>query len=118
MRYFAIKLESGKHGDNDFHVILGTSASSGAKFLNVEVSGVPSSGDPTAFREARRQLLKVIGNQSLHSSFTRFSKPLKVKVTGSLYFDADHVAGQVGPAYAKPKTVWEIHPVTSIEKVS
>jgi hypothetical protein len=35
-------------------------------------------------------------------------------VTGSLFFDMDHLAGVVGTGEFKPQTAWEIHPVTSI----
>jgi hypothetical protein len=38
-----------------------------------------------------------------------------VKVTGSLFFDVDHKAGSVGPTGMRPKTAWEIHPVSDIQ---
>lgn len=112
---YAIKFEGGRHGDNDFHTILGTSPGSDALFLNVEVSGVPRAGDRAPFIQARRELLRILGARQLHHWYTRFRNPPQVRVTGSLYFDADHRAGQVGPRYARPRTVWEIHPVRSIE---
>jgi hypothetical protein len=40
--------------------------------------------------------------------------PKHVTLEGSLYFDGSHGAGgksDPGPGWAKPKTVWEIHPV-------
>ena len=30
-------------------------------------------------------------------------------------FDVDHAAGVVGPGNFKPKTAWEIHPITKLE---
>lgn len=115
---YAAKLERGRHGDNDFHLILGSSTVGEIKFFTAEVSGVPQKGDKSAFKRARHQVLKILGKRRLNSRYIKFRKPIKVRVEGSLFFDADHVAGQVGPKYAKPKTVWEIHPVKSIEKIS
>lgn len=114
---YAVKLERHRHGDNDIHIILGSHISGKARFLTAEVSGVPRTGDKTPFIKVRQQLLKILGRHKLHSGYTRIKKPIKIRVTGSLFFDADHVAGQVGPKYAKPRTVWEIHPVKTIEKI-
>jgi hypothetical protein len=41
--------------------------------------------------------------------------PTHVQVTGSLLYDIDHAAGAVGPTGHRPKSAWEIHPVTSIQ---
>jgi hypothetical protein len=43
--------------------------------------------------------------------------PIHVSIVGSLYFDGDHSAGgksDPGPAWAKPQSVWEIHPIYKI----
>ena len=48
------------------------------------------------------------------SRYKIIDPPLAVAVTGSLFFDMDHVAGVVGTGDFKPDTSWEIHPVTSI----
>jgi hypothetical protein len=37
-----------------------------------------------------------------------------VRIEGSLFFDVDHAAGAVGPANMKPKSAWEMHPITKI----
>ena len=100
--------------DNDFHIIIGsTQNSSTAKFFNIEVSGLPTKGsDIEQIRETRDYF---ISNFPVLESYNK--KPLmkKVKIKGSIMFDGDHTAGQIGTQYAKPKTVWEIHPVYSIE---
>jgi hypothetical protein len=39
-------------------------------------------------------------------------------VEGALFFDVDHAAGVVGPTQPtpmRPKTAWEIHPVTNVK---
>src|SRR5437879_2768710 len=41
--------------------------------------------------------------------------PVHVRITGSIFFDVDHAAGVVGPGNFKPKTAWEIHPITKLE---
>ena len=115
----AVKHESGPHGDNDFHVMLGSSAEPGAGFfLTAEASGLPEDGAQRAqLVEVRRQLLSVIGPCRCNGHFRAVVPPRRVRVSGSLFFDADHAIGAVGPKYAKPFTVWEIHPLLSIEPV-
>ncbi len=50
--------------------------------------------------------------------YIKITDARRVRVRGSLYFDGDHEAGCLqgcpGPSYAKPTSVWEIHPVYSI----
>jgi hypothetical protein len=124
----AVKLENGvgkngKQADLDFHLMLGDSAAHGqGKFFTAEVSGLPPDGvDVNDFKKARQQLVDLLKNKakvqakSFQAKFAQINPPIKAKVTGSLFFDGDHVAGAVGPAYAKASSVWEIHPVISIE---
>jgi len=117
----AFKFEShaaAKSGDNDFHVIIGDSASELASLLNVEVSGLPKAGDPgNKFAAVRQQLLGILTTLGLTPtpSFQRLTRKVVVRVTGALYFDADHLAGSVGPTGLRPTTVWEIHPIQKIE---
>ncbi|MBS0376640.1 MAG: hypothetical protein JSR73_18855 [Proteobacteria bacterium] len=117
----AVKHEGGAHGDHDFHVMLGSSAVADAGiFFTAEVSGLPSPGarDYPELAAARRQLLALLGRCVVGERFVRIDPPLAVQVTGALFFDADHSIGAVGPAYAKPFTVWELHPVLRIERAS
>jgi hypothetical protein len=131
----AIKYEWGKTGDNDFHVILSSNAtaSADARFMTIEVSALPvvkaatktnphpginkRSPDYETLRKARRQLVGLFSDHRLTETFYKPARPIKVTVTGSLHFDGDHTAGGAsspGPQGMKPKTVWEIHPVSSI----
>jgi hypothetical protein len=113
----AVKHEAGKGGDRDFHVMLGSSSLPGAGiFMTAEASALPASGPHRSlFAEARRELLAIIGTCRCEGRFMQVSPPIGVRVTGSLFFDGAHGIGSVGPAYAKPFTVWEIHPILSIE---
>jgi hypothetical protein len=116
---YAVKFEGGPKGDHDFHVIVGNERDAANRvFLNVEVSGLPPAGDPAFGRlKAARDKFKahfadmgvVIG-----TGFSKFPEGIPVRVTGSLFYDIDHLPGVVGPAGMRPATAWEIHPVTDI----
>jgi hypothetical protein len=103
-------------GDDDYHTIIGSSsAPKTARFLNVEVSGLPASGkDRALLKKVRDQLISLVGQPVGKTKYTDVIPPRGVRVTGSLFFDADHRRGQIGPPPHNPQTVWEIHPVTSI----
>jgi hypothetical protein len=106
--------------DNDFHVIIGSSADPAAvTYMNVEVSGLPgAANDPnfTDLQNAREQLTGLAGHDPSRLHYEAFTPPLPVTITGSLLYDGDHVPGQVGPVGHKPQTTWEIHPVTTIQQ--
>lgn len=111
------------HADLDFHVMLSTSPRHGeGTFFAAEVSGLPRDGiDVEEFKRARQQLVDILLNvakkpeASFNAKFAEINPPIKVKVTGSLLFDADHAIGTFEPNYVKSTTAWEIHPVKSIE---
>jgi len=115
----AAKYEGGE-GDRDFHVIVGDSPDTAlAIYLNVEVSGLPenSSKNYQPLREARKQFLEIFSDYNFTTGFSYIDPPRKVKIKGSLFFDGQHnhsCRTCPGPAYAKPGTVWEIHPIYSI----
>ena len=115
----AVKHESGPGGDNDFHVMLGSSSTPGAGiFLTAEASALPSDGpDRGLLANARQELLSIVGSCRCNEHFRQVSPPIHVRVSGSLFFDGVHATGSVGPKYAKPSTVWEIHPILSIERL-
>jgi hypothetical protein len=110
-----------KESDNDFHVILGDKpGTTNAKYLNAEVSGIPAVGTD----ENRQQLWTVrkafkdafeLGDEGPDAYF-RPHQPIPVRVTGSLFYDVEHVPPHtVGPKYASPGTAWEIHPISKID---
>jgi len=106
-----------REGDNDFHVIIGSNKDSGkAQLMNVEVSGLPdkSSPDYTVMKDLRDKVTAKLGNiTGTKKVFT--TSPIKISISGSLFYDIDHKPGIVGYGTLKPKTAWEIHPVTGIE---
>lgn len=109
-----------KEQDNDFHVIIGSSADPAAvTYMNVEVSGLPAAADDPNFTDlqnAREQLTGIVGHEPSDENYEAFTPPLPVSVTGSLLYDGDHVPGEVGPFGHQPQTTWEIHPVSAIQQ--
>jgi hypothetical protein len=112
-------LYAAKHEtDNDFHLILGRTATepNGTYLMTSEVSGLPADEPSRSLlRKPRNGLKAYFANHPLGSSYRVFVDPIPVRVTGSLFFDVDHLAGVVGPSPYRPQTAWEIHPVTSFE---
>jgi hypothetical protein len=118
-----------KEDDNDYHLILGTKTCKKPDcFMTAEVSGVPRlSKDRAKLEKARDEFEDQItsftpsGGMPTGSDYLRFQTPIPVQVTGPLFYDADHKIdrdtreGGVGPAWARPSTSWEIHPVVRIE---
>ncbi|MFI5298409.1 MAG: hypothetical protein ACHREM_09945 [Polyangiales bacterium] len=119
-------LAASKESDNDFHVILGsekTLADDGSpdrwKLINIEVSGLSPVG--TSGRQLLvdvRKTFKAYFVPTVADSQGRgfvALEPVHLRVTGSLFFDVDHLPGAVGPGKLKPMTSWEIHPITHLE---
>lgn len=107
---YAMKSES----DNDYHIIVGDNKTlSKATLLNIEISGVPASGN-AAIQKVRdffeTNFVKLCGTK--YAVFT--GNPIPIKISGSVFYDVDHPAGQVGPTGLRPKTSWEIHPIADI----
>jgi hypothetical protein len=108
-----------KEADNDYHVLLGTSGNlNQAQMMNVEISGLPPHGSRAfgALKQARdnfENLFELALPQMRGSGFAQVT-PTHVRITGSMFYDIDHGAGAVGPTGHRPKSAWEIHPVTNI----
>ncbi len=100
--------------DNDYHLIL--TDSEGTVFFNAELSGLPGNSAKSyqKLKAARLAFESFPGGVSC-GQYTFLETPLKIlSIKGSLLFDVDHPAGQVGPLGSRPLTAWEIHPVTEI----
>lgn len=107
-----------REDDNDFHLILG-SGRSNQEFLNVEISGLPQGGARDRLEDVQKQFTRLhtdLGIRLPGGSYQFYNPPIPVTVIGSLFYDNDHAPGQVGPQRARPKTAWEIHPVSSIQR--
>lgn len=88
--------------------------------MNVEVSGLPAANSPfltmlSAARNEFKAFFTANGNALPMSGYDKYDPPIPIKVTGSLFFDVDHVPPAVGPTGMKPLTAWEIHPVSDIQ---
>ena len=105
-----------RESDNDYHLIL--CDSSQTIFFNAEISGLPGTNAASyqTLKKVRDTFNSYPGSASCGGSYVKFPNPVKiVKIKGSMFFDSDHAAGSVGPTGFRPKTAWEIHPVTFIK---
>lgn len=103
--------------DNDFHLIIGNDRrGSQRQYMNVEISGLPASGPFVApLKAARSQFKGFFAGELPENSYDFYEPAIPGQVSGSLFYDIDHRPGAVGPASLKPRTAWEIHPITDIE---
>ncbi len=109
-----------RESDNDFHCIVGSDPGPSTRFMNVEVSGLPpSSSQFFAVLKTARDEFKAFfssGADALPTQgYEKYDPPISIQVTGSLFFDVDHVPPAVGPEGMKPQTAWEIHPVSDMQ---
>lgn len=118
----AKKAKNGKMkrtGDNDFHLIMSSSPKfpSGQR-MNMEVAGLPTTAGPDVdkLRQARKDFLAMCSKTPAAGTFVRFSPPIHVMIEGSLFFDGEHTADQIAPAYHL-KTTWEVHPISKIVRL-
>ena len=119
----AVKYEHGAKGDNDFHLILSNSPTPPfTTVMNVEVAALPKTGpDVSRLKGVRATFLSFFLAIPPTSNFAKVSPPIHVRIEGSLYFDGDHNAGgqkDPGPSWAKPKTVWELHPIYKLTRLN
>ncbi|MFL5741465.1 MAG: hypothetical protein ACJ75B_14670 [Flavisolibacter sp.] len=111
-----------REGDEDFHTIIGTTATPTASttYFNIEVSGLPaanasSSSKIKSARAAFKKFFNLTGSCS-GGYVAVMQQPIEIEFKGSLFFDQLHFAGHasIGHGVAKPKTYWEVHPVSFI----
>ncbi len=103
-----------KESDNDYHIIIGDNIDpKKATYFNCEISGLPVPINKV-FQTVRKTFEKQFV-QVCNSSYAVFSaNPIKIAIEGSIFFDVDHLPGQIGPIGFQPATTWEIHPITKI----
>jgi hypothetical protein len=105
-----------RESDNDYHIIVGSDVdTTKALLMNIEVSGLPDSLSPDfdVLKAVRGKITGKFG-KICSKKVICIDDPVKVSITGSLFYDIDHKPGIVGHKNLKPKTAWEIHPVTDI----
>ena len=109
-----------REDDNDFHLILGRDPGASEMYMNMEISGLPAPESEffETLRDARDAFKDFFGDNLPGLSYDFYDPPIPVMVEGSLFFDASHSSGQrPGPQSLRDDipTVWELHPITSIE---
>jgi hypothetical protein len=116
VHFYAYLYATKREADNDYHIILGSTKSpTDSEFMTAEVSGLPRTGpDRTKLKAVRKEFEDEFIDNPIGTRYRTFQVPIRVEVTGSLFFDVDHPAGVVGPDGLKPNTAWEVHPVTKI----
>jgi hypothetical protein len=115
----AVRLDSvSDPTERDIQILIGSSSDlSRSRLMLIEIPRARANGpDDPRFERARIEIARLV---SAPAAFTGFHKTgaRAAVIEGSLFFDGMHVAGTAGapgPEWAKPATVWEIHPVTSI----
>jgi hypothetical protein len=105
-----------REDDNDYHVML--SDASGEVIFNAEMSGIPATGNKTNRRKllaARVSFETFVSEDGRKTgNYTGWGDPVPVYIEGSLFYDTEHRPGAVGPSWARPKSSWEIHPISKI----
>lgn len=113
-----------KMDDNDFHLIIGggPGAPTNVK-MNVEISGLPLDGPDRPALLAVREEFKAFCLQNWGaipgSTYKYCQPPLRVRITGSIFFDVEHGPFSVGPVTLRKyiDSSWEIHPITRFEVI-
>lgn len=106
-----------KEDDGDYHCILSDTATSGPNII-AEASGLPTESAGQLLAEARKSVETIVGPAGMDVAQEKYqilSPPVPVVVTGSLFYDSEHKPNTIGPAGHKAVTMWEIHPIHSIE---
>jgi hypothetical protein len=119
VRVTAFLYAASRENDNDFHLIVGRDPGKPAKYMTVEISGLPGGDSPhfQKLNEARDAYFEFFGDGLPGTSYDFYDPPIPVEIEGSLFFDMSHATGsRPGPQTLRPKmpVVWEIHPVTRI----
>jgi hypothetical protein len=106
-----------RENDNDFHFIVGTEPGSDPTYMNMELSGLPPADSDTfdRLKAARDAYTTFVSGQTPGAGYHHYDPPIPVEVWGSLFFDITHAHGpHPGPANLRPKTIWEVHPISKI----
>jgi hypothetical protein len=117
VRVRAYLYAASREADNDFHFIVGRDPSASPTYMNMELSGLPPRTS-TAFAplDAARTAYKTfVQGQLPNAGYNHYDPPIPIEVEGSLFFDITHATGpHPGPAKLRPKTIWEVHPISHI----
>jgi hypothetical protein len=113
--------------DNDYHLTIGDKDGEGnaRSCLNAEISGVPKDGDSLSFStilSTRKWLYDHYPQQYKGPSTTWFlnktrpKPPLRIHLSGSLFWDPRHNSKWRSKADLPVVAQWEVHPIKCIEE--
>ncbi len=121
-----------KESDEDYHLVIGNKKNindPANRFIIVEISGLPSApgNARTVLSQAQTDFFAITEGAVCESGYFWFddgNDPVKIKVTGSVYWDKEHWSttnnriNAHGPTELRPRltTVWELHPITGIQE--
>lgn len=108
-----------RESDNDYHLIVGDAPTrTTATLMNMEISGLPTP-DNSALDKARAAFvagLNLNDQTCLSGYVVLMDNPIPIHIEGPVFYDIDHKPGTIGPVKGsvslRPKTSWEIHPIT------
>jgi hypothetical protein len=85
----------------------------------MEVGGLPTVSGPDVekLRKVRSDFLAMCTKIPPAGKFAPFSPPIHATIEGSLFFDGEHTADQIAPAYHL-KSTWEVHPITKVTRLN
>jgi hypothetical protein len=116
-----------RQNDEDYHLILGTSGDYETAlehgFYNSEISGLPDASHTSAvyksIKKARDEFEAFFGitdcGTVCRNYVDFYLNPIKVEVTGSMFYDIDHCNHIAHPADYPVITAWEIQPIKEIK---
>jgi len=114
--------EISRQKDNDYHLLIGVDpARDQSRYVNAEISAInedsPDAKNLWELRQSFKQQYEDFTGKALPGNrrFTQPRNPIHIRVTGSIFLDADHGRAVVGHGDIKNFTSWEIHPITKIE---
>jgi len=105
-----------RQADNDFLIIIGSDQDyHKAVFFEIEISGLPeSSKDSYATLNTVRTKVKNQFGNVCGKTLLFMDNPVKISLSGSLFFDIEKKPGKTAPKKLRTTTAWEIHPVSEI----
>jgi hypothetical protein len=117
VRVRAFLYAASRETDNDFHFIVGRDPNASPTYMNMELSGLPprTSASFARLDAARTAYKTFVHGQTPGAGYHHYDPPIPIEVEGSLFFDITHAHGpHPGPAKLRPKTIWEVHPISNI----
>lgn len=110
--------------DNDFHLLIGTTAvydPATTRVFNAEVPGVPVNGSAETkqhIRELRAKLLDIFNGIPVCGRNGYLQQYTQIYIRGSLFYDTQHKTNPAKCREVEGESAWEIHPVWDIRRLN